>query len=85
MRVKQPCIARADRLEAGAQVRDGVVVREEHAALREERVHEGLVHRTLGELPERGPLHQQRMHVQAVGIERDVRRAGEYVVGRDEQ
>ena len=70
--------------EARAEVGDRLVAREQDAILGEERVHERL--RTAPR-PVFGtrPLHQQRMDVHAVGVERDVGLTGERVIDRDEQ
>jgi hypothetical protein len=48
-------------------------------------VHERLVHRPFGELAELGPLHQQRVDVDAAGVQRDVGFARQRVVCRDQQ
>ena len=80
----QAGIALADVRQAVAQVADRFVVGVEKAPLRQQRVHEGVVGRPLDDLAKAGPRHQERVHVDPVGVQRHVPAGYQLVVDRDQ-
>ena len=68
-------VAVADLRETGAEIHDCRIVRIKQPPLRKERVHEGIVNRTLDDLAELRSRHQKRVDVHTIRVQRHVRRA----------